>query len=203
MNNYGGCNEKTDNELLRDAFLRWQCRVRQIAMRENGGYPDEAITPMLKLSDNTEPSARLITVLSKSPIHSKISEMRHMVKSTHDPAQRREKAIEFFAGTYYQKVREFSDILTATFSPGTTRAQDIHAASSCTLVFDSYGQRFDLSCIVSALARGSPFFQATWWHNMLFNPRLHPSTVILGFQPDWANSSAKPKITDNNSRGRN
>ena len=34
---------------LRDSFLRWQCRVRQIAMREASGRPDDAVTPALTL----------------------------------------------------------------------------------------------------------------------------------------------------------
>ena len=92
---------------LRDTFLRWQCRVRQIAMRENMGHPDDAITPELTLPGETEPTRHIITVLSKAPPFSKTPELQHMVKRTHDPAQRREKAVRFFSEIYYQKELEW------------------------------------------------------------------------------------------------
>ena len=34
---------------LRNGFLKWQTRVRQIAMRDSDGRPDDAITPELWL----------------------------------------------------------------------------------------------------------------------------------------------------------
>ncbi len=176
---------------LRDTFLRWQCRVRQIAMRENMGRPDDAITPALTLTGETKPTGHIITVLSKAPPFSKTPELQHMFRRTHDPAQRREKAIQFFAETYYQKAREFSDILTATFPPGSPGAAAISAAGNCTLTFKAYGQRYDLLCKVRTLDKTNPLYQATWWHNMLFNPNMHPDTVIFGFEPDWAHSTAE------------
>jgi hypothetical protein len=30
---------------LKDAFLRWQCRVRMMAMRDKQGRPDDAVMP--------------------------------------------------------------------------------------------------------------------------------------------------------------
>ena len=182
---------------LRDAFLRWQCRVRQISMRENFGRPDGAIKPRLTLNRDSEPVGNIITVLSKNPSHSKTPEMRHMVQSIFDPSQRREKAIQFFSEIYYQKPQQFSDTLTAAFSPDSPVAEVICAAKACSLTFDSYGQRFDLDCIVSTLTKNNPLFQATWWHNKLFNPHLLPGTVILGFEPDWSRSSAEPNFTAN------
>ena len=32
---------------LKTEFLKWQCRVRQIVMRENNGRPDEGMVPSL------------------------------------------------------------------------------------------------------------------------------------------------------------
>jgi len=32
-------------------------------------------------------------------------------------------------------------------------------------------------------------------HNRLFNPALPPATEVLGFEPDWANSSSEPPLT--------
>ena len=183
------------NEPLRDAFLRWQCRVREASMRENFGRPDNAIKPHLILAGKTEPLGQIITVLCRTPLYSKTPELRHMVQSNFDPAQRLESAIQFFSEMYYQKALQFSDVLTATFQPGSPAAKIICSANTCSLMFENYGQRFDLSCAVSTLNKSDPLFEATWWHNMLFNSSLDPSTVILSFKPNWAKSSAEPDFT--------
>jgi len=177
---------------LRHTFLYWQCKVRQIAMRKNMGRPDAAIVAALTFSGESQPMGHVITLMSKAPAYSKTPEMRHIAASTYDPAQRREKALELFSDTYYQNAREFSDVLTTTFPPDSPGAAAICAAETCTLTFESYGQRFDLYCKVSALSGEDPVFQASWCHNLLFNPSLHPEAVILCFEPNWGRSSAEP-----------
>ena len=183
--------------ILHDAFLRWQCRIRQNAMRENLGRPDDGIMPNLGLIEKSEPIGRIITVLCKAPAYSMTSEMRHMFQNTFDPMQRRQQAVQFFSEFYYRTMAEFSDILTATFAPGSEMAKIICGAGTCKLTFECYGQRFNLVCTLLTLAKDTPLFQATWWHNMLFNPDLHPDTQILGFEPNWACSSAEPNIVKN------
>lgn len=180
------------NSALRDGFLRWQCRVRQMMMRDDQGRPGDPVTPCLTLGGESEPMGHIITVMSKVPQFSKTPEMRHMVRKTMDPAQRRQSALTFFSEYYYQKPAEFSDILTATFPPRSPGAAAIRRAGRVTLTFQAYGQRYDLACRVWALAEHNPFYQATFWHNLLFNDNLPPDTVILGFEPDWARSSADP-----------
>jgi len=178
---------------LRKAFLKWQCRVRQMSMRDNHGRPDDGIMPALTLPDAAEPLGHIITLLNKSPGHSLVPEMQHMAKKTNDPAQRRDQAIRFFSATYYQKAAEFSDILTATFPPGSPGAATIHAAERVRLRFDAYAQVFDLDCRVWRLAAHNPLYQATMAHNRLFNPGLSAETEVLGFEPDWANSTSDPE----------
>jgi hypothetical protein len=177
---------------LRDTFMRWQCRVRQIMMREGRGRPDAAITPALTLPGDTEPMGHIVTVMSKAPQYSKTPEMRHMARKTNDPAQRREAALTFFSEYYYQRAAEFSDILAATFPPGSPGAARIREAGHATLTYHAYNQRFDLACRVWTLAPHNPLHQATYWHNLLFNPGLAADTIILGFEPDWTRSTASP-----------
>jgi hypothetical protein len=179
---------------LKQAFLRWQCRVRQIAMRDGEGRPDEAITPEVFLPGDDAPLGAIITIMNKAPGYSVTAEMNHMVAKTNDPAQRREQALTFFSATYYQKHQEFSDILSATFPPGSPGAARIRDAGRCRLVFAAYAQSFDLDCKVWRLAPHNPLFQSTFAHNRLFNPALHPETEILGFEPDWDASSADPGV---------
>ncbi len=179
---------------LRLAFLKWQCRVRQISMRDNQGRPDDGITPALYLPDAEEPLGHIITLLNKAPGYSVTPEMEHMAKKTNDPAQRRNQAIQFFSATYYQKAAEFSDILTATFPPGSPGATTIREAEKVRLRFEAYTQVFDLSCKVWRLTARNPLYRATMAHNRLFNPALPHDTEVLGFEPDWDASSSDPEL---------
>lgn len=183
------------NQKLLESFLRWQCRVRQIAMRDNQGRPDDAIAPELTLAGETEPMGHIITVISKWGAYTKTPELKHMSKRTNDPAQRRNKALEFFSETYYQQSREFSDTLTATFPPDSAGADSLVAAGECTLKFEAYNQRFDLICKINRLPDSDPLYQSTWWHNLLFNPTLHPRTTVLAFEPDWDRSTSDPAFS--------
>ncbi|MEM1264583.1 MAG: hypothetical protein AAGI50_01050 [Pseudomonadota bacterium] len=176
---------------LRTAFLKWQCRVRQMAMRDAEGRPDDGITPALTLAGADAPLGHIITVLNKAPGFAVTPELHHMYAKTNDPLQRREAALRFFSASYYQKAQEFSDILTATFPPGSPGAAEIHAAGSVTLTFDAFAQVFELPCKVWRLAPHNPLHQATMAHNRLFNPTLSPDTVVLGFEPDWTRATER------------
>ena len=184
----------TKPQPLRDAFLRWQCRVRQVMMRDEAGRPSDGIMPAVTLAGAEEPLGHIITVMCKAPAHSKTPEMRHMATKTQDPAQIRESALKFFSEFYYQKAAEFSDTLTATFPPGSPGAAAIREVGEVTLTFSAYSQRFDLVCRVWTLAAHNPLWQATYWHNLLFNPGLPEDTVILAFEPDWERSASEPPI---------
>ena len=187
-------NELSTNQTLRsfnslqEKFLKWQCRVRQIIMRENSGKPDLSIMPMVKLLNLQEELGQIITVISKDIPFSQVPEMKHMAKSIFDPMQRHEKAIQFFSATYFQKYREFSDIITSTFLPGSVGAKKILESKECLLIFEAYNQYFELFCEVRQLEKKDPFYISTWWHNSLFNPSLNPNTVILAFNVDWSKS---------------
>jgi len=182
------------NHALMQQFLGWQCRVRQMAMRDNMGRPDDAVTPSVTLRGQSEPMGHVITVFSKWGAYSKVPELKHMVKQTNDPAQRREKALTYFSSTYYQKGREFSDTLSATFQPDSSGAAQLIKAGACILHFEAYNQEYKLDCKVIKLSKSNPLYQSTWWHNLLFNPELNPDTVILGFEPDWDKSTHRSMI---------
>ena len=186
------------NERLRESFLRWQCRIRQIAMRTHGGRPTSGMTPLVSAARRPVPGAsadpitRIVTVLCKRPEHSATMELRHMARRTHDPAERRESALKFLAERYYQSSREFSDVLTASFPPDSATAAAMLDHRECRLAFEQFSQRFDLHCTIRRLSPNNPLREATFWHNLLFNPRLSADCIILGFEPDWPTSEADP-----------
>jgi len=177
---------------MRDHFLRWQCRVRQLAMRQGQGKPDDAVTPALRLPDAQEPMGHIITLINRRPEEALLPELKHLAKRTEDPAQRREKALQLLSERYFQKAADFSDLITASFPPGSQGAATIVTAGSCWLLYEAYGQSYELFCDVQPLPEWDVFYQSTWWHNLLFNPNLPPGTVILGFQPQWEKCRANP-----------
>lgn len=177
---------------LRDAFLGWQCRVRQQIMRFDQGRPGPGIMPSLTLPGASEPLGHVITVLWKRPPYSKVPEMRHIVRRSSDPARRREDALKLLSETYFQRPAEFSELLAATFPPGSAGADAIHAAGRVRLTFDAFNQRWDLAAKVHRLREHHPVYRATWWHNAMFNPDLPRGTVVLGFEPDWVASTGSP-----------
>ncbi len=190
MNSLSSIDESLDGVELRKSFLKWQCRVRQSAMRENAGQPDDGIMPMLKLKNSESSLGSIITLIHKRTQFSVTAELTHMVKKTMDLAQRRDQAVRFLSSAYYQKYAEFSDILTATFEPHSIGANNILQNGTCLLIFDAFNQRYDIKCGVQRLNEDDPFFKSTIAHNSLFNSYLHPETVVLGFEPKWNESSS-------------
>ena len=178
------------NERLRKSFLRWQCRIRQIAMRTHGGRPTSGMTPLASAIGTGAPVTRVVTVLCRRPEHSATMEFRHMARRTHDPAERRESALKFLAERYYQAASEFSDILTASFAPVSATAATLLDHRECRLAFEQFSQRFDVHCSVRRLSPNNPLREATFWHNLLFNPHLSAESIIVGFEPDWPRSEA-------------
>ncbi len=117
-----------------------------------------------------------------------------MARRTHDPAERREAALKFLAERYYQTPREFSDILTASFPTDSATAATLLAYRECRLDFEQFSQRYRLYCTVRRLSPNNPLREATFWHNLLFNPPLPADCTILGFEPEWPKSNAEPPL---------
>lgn len=177
---------------LRHHFLGWQCRLRQLAVREAGGRPTAGMRPLVQLPGETHRGYEITILIVRELPEESTAEFRHLVRRTHDPAERYKKAIEYLAAAYYQRPEEFSDELTALFGPSASLAERLLDAGRCHLGFEQYSQRYLLPCRARALAESEPAYQATYWHNCLFNADIPAGTRILGFQPDWAVAEADP-----------
>ncbi|NKC16774.1 MAG: hypothetical protein GKR94_32655 [Gammaproteobacteria bacterium] len=175
------------------AFLRWQCRLRQIAVRQHDGRPSDGMMPAVFAHDDSDVSSgHIITVLNKLPEFSRTMELQHLVRYTHDPKERRAAGVEFLSERYYQRAYEFSDTVTCTFAPDSEGARQLLAMKSCRLHFEQFGQIYETVCTVWRISVNNPLYQATYWHNSLFNPALAADSMILGFEPHWERSEAQP-----------
>lgn len=177
-------------EALRDGFLAWQCRVRQLAVRETLGRPSAAMRPRILDARGEEIAPAITVLLHKEPIDETVKLFAFQAKKTQDPIERYEKILEHLAGNYYQNARDFDDRLTALFGPGSALADRLIKLKSCLLSFEEYAQGYRLPCRVRELEAAHPTYQASYWHNFLFNPNLPAGVRVLSFQPDWRRAEA-------------
>ena len=54
---------------MKDGFLKWQCHVRQMMMRDNLGKPTDAVMPEVFLAGQSLSIGFLITIMNKLPMY--------------------------------------------------------------------------------------------------------------------------------------
>ena len=144
---------------LRDDFLGWQCRLRQLSARQAGGRPLDGMRPKVLSPAGDLLSAGVIVLLVEQDPVNTTRMLRFNCQKTHDPIERYDKVLELLSAAYFQYPKTFSDEMTALFGPA------------------------------SELPESHDFFQATYWHNHMFNANMPPSIRVLGFKPDWPHAS--------------
>jgi hypothetical protein len=185
----------TNATAFRDHFLGWQCRIRQIAMRQDGGRPSAGMRPRVLTLAGSELSAALtILIVPKEPEES-TAFFRFQVQKSQDARDVYERGLAHLQAEYFQQPKSFSDRLSAALPSGSRTAAAMLAEKTCVLEFNQFGQFYRLACAVSELAADDPARQATLWHNRLFNPALPDDTLVLSFRPDWSASEARPGLS--------
>jgi hypothetical protein len=177
-------------DALRSAFLGWQCRIRQIAVRDYGGRPTAGMRPVLEVA--AQRLGSITVVLNKCDGGETTTQFRFMVKKTHDPLERYEAAMRYLAAAYYQRPESFSDRMTALFVPDASLPGQIAGRDDCVLIFEQFRQRWRLPCAARLLGPDAAEYQVTYWHNALFNEHLPGGAQIVAFAPDWAHAEADP-----------
>jgi hypothetical protein len=178
---------------IRDHFLKWQCRARQNAVRQAGGRPSVSMRPYVLL--HGVQLAQIVVLINKKESQAHTAEFRHMVLRTQDPAERYDSALKKLAAEYFQRPEEFSDRMAALFGPQSRLVNQLTEAGGCVLEFRQSRQYYRIRCAVTNLPQHAPDFQATYWHNRLFNPALPAGVQVLSFEPDWSTAKADPSPT--------
>jgi hypothetical protein len=177
---------------LRDHFLAWQCRIRQIAMRQDGGRPSSGMRPRVFVAGREAAPALTVLIVLKEPAET-TALFRFQVQKTSDPKEIYERGLTLLQADYFQVSADFSDRLTALLPGGSALAATLLAEGACVLEFDQFGQAYRLPCTVAVLRPGDPAYEATVWHNRLFNPSLPDGVQVLSFKPEWGRGQATPK----------
>jgi hypothetical protein len=177
-------------ELLRAEFLGWQCRLRQLAARQDGGRPSPGMRPRVTTLAGDEIAAAVVVLISEIEPENSTQQFRFQYLRTQDPNERYDKVLEFLQGPYFQQPAAFSDVLTALFAQGSELAATLLAHHRCMLEFDQFSQGYRIPCTATRLPPAHPRHHATYWHNRLFNEHLPPGVEVLAFTPDWAHAAS-------------
>ena len=182
----------TNADALRDHFLGWQCRIRQIAMRQDGGQPSAGMRPRVLTVTGRELSPALtVLIVPKEPAES-TAFFRFQLQKSRDPREIYEKGLAYLQADYFQQPKEFSDTLTAVLSKGSL-ADVLLNEDTCVLEFDQFRQFYRLTCSAFELNASDPLRDASIWHNRLFNPALPDDVRVLAFRPNWTVAGARPE----------
>jgi hypothetical protein len=177
-------------EALCREFIGWQCRIRQLAARQDGGRPSSGMRPRVSTSEGRELSPGIVMLIIESEPDNSTELFRYQYLKTQDPNERWDKMLEILQGSYFQEPARFGDQMTALFGPWSTFAAELRAERRCILEFEQYSQSYRIPCTVARLPASHALHQATYWHNRLFNPNLPADVEILAFRPDWPHAAA-------------
>jgi hypothetical protein len=174
---------------LKREFIGWQCRLRQLVARESGGRPSAGMRPRATTHEGHEIAGGITVLIVESDPLVSTQLFRHQFSKTQDPGERYGKMLEILQASYFQQPASFSDVLTALFGADSAVAAQLLSHGRCILEFEQYSQGYRIPCAVAALADRHPFYQATYWHNRMFNPHLPARIEILSFTPDWPHAA--------------
>jgi hypothetical protein len=181
---------------LREDFLAWQCRIRQFAMRQDGGRPSSGMRPRVRDTSGRELSPALtVLIVPRDPAES-TDFFRFQVLKTADPRDLYERALAYLQADYFQQPALFGDVLTAVLPSRSELAHALIRDGRCVLEFSQFSQSYRLPCAVFETEAGEPLREATLWHNRLFNPALPGDVLVLGFRPDWKSAEARRAPAD-------
>jgi hypothetical protein len=187
---------------FRDHFLAWQCHIRQVAMREEGGRPSPGMRPRVLDPQGRELAPALTVLLIPKEPEESTAFFRFQVMKTPDPRDVYERALTFLQADFFQNPETFSDRLVTVLPRDATLAAALIEQGVCVLEFVQSRQSYRVAAEVRALKSGHAAREAAIWHNRLFNPALPDTVHVLGLQPDWDSARADPEPVGRTSRSR-
>jgi hypothetical protein len=172
------------NALQRE-FIAWQCRIRQISLRDLDGQPMPAMRPTVSSRKGEMISPAMMALLVPDDPGPSLSFLRFQIQKTSDPKAVRDAVTKYLASEFYQLPELFTDQLTAVFSPGSQTAARMLKLKQVLLGFEQYSQTFRMFCKVNQLPAGDEAREFSLWQARSFNPNIPGDATVLSFRPDW------------------
>lgn len=173
------------NIALQNEFVAWQCRIRQVAVRNHDGMPMPAMRPRVSTRKGEMITPAMLVLLAPHDAGPSRAFLRFQMQKTADHKQTRDAVVKYFAGEFYQLPELFSDEMTAVFAPGSAVASRMIKLKEVLLDFEQYNQAYRMFCKVRMLAASDDTRDFSLWHARAFNPNIPADSVVLGFKPDW------------------
>tara|TARA_B100000029_G_scaffold446290_1_gene467319 strand:- start:256 stop:801 length:546 start_codon:yes stop_codon:yes gene_type:complete len=165
-------------------FVVWQCSLRQRNFRMFSGKPsDGTIAKILDLKTSKE-ICDIRSVLIEKNCLSTAKMFKFMVKQTHEPELRFDKAIKFLSSEYYNNPKNFDSSFTATFDKNSEIYKKLLKLKKSYVQFFEGDSGFIFPVTISKLKKNDSKWQYTFWHNFFFNPALNENIEILYFNAE-------------------
>lgn len=177
---------------LKAHFIAWQCRIRQMGVRELGGQPMPATRPRVSSQSGKVIVPAMVVLLIPQEPSASTAFFKFQVQKTNELEETREAALRYLAADYFQQPELFSDEMTAVFGPRAPTAARLVAAKVAMLEFEQYSQRFWIPCRTRRLAVSEPARDSAFWQARVFNANLPKNIEVIGFKPDWKTAGADP-----------
>jgi hypothetical protein len=177
---------------LRQHFIGWQMRIRQIAMRDYGGRPLEGMRPRVSTRKGEVVMPAMTVVMVPQDPYESTSFLRFQVMKTNEAQKAYDGVMKYLQAEHFSSALTFSDQLTALFPVASPTAAALVAMKQCLLDFEQWNQSWRLNCRVKLLKAGDEAREHTLWHNRVFNPLIGNDAMVLGFAPDWKRAQADP-----------
>src|SRR5271167_3175077 len=95
---------RSASEALCREFIGWQCRLRQMAARQDGGRPSSGMRPrVVDAASRIELSPGIVALIVESEPENSTRLFRYQYLKTHDPNERWVKVLEILQGSYFQE----------------------------------------------------------------------------------------------------
>ena len=172
-----------DNSEQYQRFIAWQCRLRKQCVRELNGKPTAGMSAGVYSISGGDEQSRLSFLIVRKDSAARTDEFRHLVRKTPDSSEWVKNGLRILSELHYHETDQFAHQLTALFSVDSALADALLEAGRCHLKFAEKSVDYEFDFDVESLAQEDELFQATYWHNRLFNPTLPGQVRVLGFTP--------------------
>ena len=168
-------------KIVRSDFVVWQCSLRQRNFRMFSGKPSEGtIAKILDLKTNKEICDIRSVLIEKNCLNT-AKMFEFMIKQTHEPELRFDKALKFLSSEYYNNPKNFESSFTATFDKNSTLFKKLVKLKKSNVQFFERELGFHFPVTISKLKKNDSKWQYTFWHNFFFNHSLNENIEILYF----------------------
>jgi hypothetical protein len=183
---------RISDQALRDYFIGWQCRLRQMAMRDHGGEPLPGMRARVSVRSGELISQAIIMLLIERDPQASTAFLKFQIQKHNETERAFEAGVKYLGGEYYQEPELFSDEMTAVFGAGSVTALAMLKEREVLLDFSQFSQTFRMFCKVRQRSAKDAQREASLWQARIFNPKIPSDALVLGFRPDWKNASADP-----------